>query len=141
MPALTKVGVPIGTRKPPNVLVVEDDNDCVRIVRMLLEKDGYNVKAVSNGEEAFESLKDLLADVLILDVGLPGMSGYEVCRMIKADDRLKRIPIVFLTSYDSPRDYVAGQEAGGVFYISKPYDPRDLLQVVRSLAPSAGRVS
>lgn len=125
------------SRKSPTILLVEDDPNSVRLARMLLEKDGYTVQAASNGAEALEALNKFVADVLLLDVGLPDMSGYEVCRIIKDDERLKKIPVVFLTAHGSPRDYQTGGELGAVFYIAKPYNPKHLLQVIHSLAPPA----
>lgn len=137
MPESSQGKVSTAARKSPTVLLVEDDPNTVRLTRMLLEKDGYSVQAASNGAAALEALKNFIADVLLLDVGLPDMSGYEVCRIIKEDERLKKIPVVFLTAHGSPRDYQTGGEIGAVFYITKPYNPRYLLQVIRSLAPPA----
>ena len=119
----------------PTILVVDDDPSILRIVQLTLERSGYVVKTAANGQEAIKMLRKMVPAVLILDVTMPGMSGYEVCRSVKRDKRLENVPVVFLTAQGSPQDYKTGHDAGAVVYMVKPFNPEGLAQVVRMLSP------
>ena len=127
---------PTVPNKGPLVVAVDDDSVSLRVIKSTLEKNGYIVKTASSGEEALLVLRDVVPDILILDVMMPGMSGYDLCHITKRDERLQIVPVIFLTGHDSPADFKTGQEAGAVFYLTKPIRPDRLLQVVRMLQPS-----
>ena len=119
------------------VLSVDDDTVSLRIIRNTLEKNGFIVKTADSGEEALKVLSHFVPDILLLDVMMPGLSGYELCHITKRDARLQNVPVIFLTGQDSPSDFSTGQAAGAVFYLTKPIRPDRLLQVVRMLPRSA----
>jgi CheY-like chemotaxis protein len=129
--------------KPPDIvkpgatiLVVDDDAAILRVVEFALERSGYQVKTAPDGQNALKLLGKLVPDVMILDVNMPGLSGFDLCHIVKRDERLQHIPVIFFTAQDSPRDFQAGKESGGVIYLLKPFKPEKLLQSVR-LALSA----
>ena len=118
------------------ILVVDDDPGILRIVEITLERSGYRVKTAPSGQEALKLLRNTLPDVMILDVTMPGLSGFDLCHIVKRDERLQNVPVIFFTAQDSPKDFQAGMDAGGVIYLLKPFKPEKLLQSVR-LALSA----
>ena len=122
-------------KQGPVVLAVDDDPGILRIVEMLLSRNGYTVRTAISGEKALALLKTVRPAVLISDVQMPGMSGYDLCQVVKRDERLKDVPVIFLTAQGSPRDYKTGHESGAVMYMVKPFKPEKLLQVVRMVAP------
>jgi len=115
------------------VLAVDDDASTLRIIEMLLERNGYSVRTAPSGEEAMIVLRDRVPAAMILDVNMPGMSGFDVCQVIKRDERLARIPVILLTAQGTPQDYKTGHDAGAVIYMVKPFKPERLLQVIRLL--------
>jgi two-component system sensor histidine kinase ChiS len=124
-------------KQGPVVLAVDDDPGILRIVEMLLSRNGYTVRTAPSAEKALVVLKTIRPAVLISDVQMPGMTGYDLCQVVKRDDRLKEIPVIFLTAQGSPRDYKTGHESGAVMYMVKPFKPEKLLQMVRMVAPPA----
>lgn len=117
--------------KLPVVLCVDDDEGIQRVIEVLLQKNGYSVVNAPNGHEALKLLRKLVPACLILDVQMPGMSGYDICQVVKRDPRLERVPVIFLTGQGSPRDYKEGMESGAMIYMVKPFHPQKLLQAVR----------
>jgi CheY-like chemotaxis protein len=81
-------------------------------------------------------LRSIVPAVLITDVQMPGMSGYDLCSVVKRDERLQNVPVIFLTAQGSPQDYKTGHDLGAVVYMSKPFKPERLLQAVQMVAPS-----
>lgn len=122
-------------RQGPLVLAVDDDPGILRIIEMLLSRSGYSVKTAASGEDALTLLRTLVPAVLVTDVVMPGMSGYDLCQVVKRDERLQGVPVVFLTAQGAPQDFKTGHDAGGVVYMVKPFKPEKLLQVVRMMAP------
>lgn len=107
----------------PTVLVVDDTNDNLTFLSMLL-KDSYNVKVASNGENALQIARsDAQPDLILLDIVMPDMDGYEVCRRLKTDNHTKRIPIIFLTAKSQIGDEICGLSLGAADYITKPINP------------------
>src|ERR1700693_2830875 len=127
---------PTVPNKGPLVVAVDDDSVSLRVIKSTLEKNRYIVKTASRGEEELLVLRDVVPDILILDVMMPGMSGYDLCHITKRDERLQIVPVIFLTGDASPADLKTVPEAGAVFYLTKPIRPDRLLQVVRMLQPS-----
>lgn len=116
---------------PPAVLVVEDRDDVRGLVERALVGRGYRVYTAADGETGFGAALDLRPDVLILDVGLPKLSGFEVARALRS--RGFRAPILMLTALDSVDDTVAGLEAGADDYLAKPFVNQELLARVHAL--------
>jgi len=127
---------PKALAKPgPTVLAVDDDPGILRIIEVLLTRNGYTVRTAPNGEKALSLLRNFQPAVLITDVQMPGMSGYDLCSVVKHDERLAAVPVVFLTAQGTPQDYKTGHDMGAVMYMVKPFKPERLLQVVQMLAP------
>ena len=110
---------------------MDDDPGNLRIIEMLLTRNGFSVLTARNGQEGLKLLRKMVPACLILDVQMPGMSGYDICAVVKRDERLEKVPVIFLTGQDSPQDYKTGMDAGGIIYMAKPFKPERLLQSVR----------
>jgi two-component system, OmpR family, alkaline phosphatase synthesis response regulator PhoP len=120
------------------ILIVEDDKDISRLVRYNLEKAGYECFQAFDGDEAFELLGDFIPDLIILDVMLPGQDGFDVCRSIKKNDRLRNISVLFLTAKGEEIDRVVGLELGADDYVVKPFSPRELGLRVKAILRRGG---
>jgi DNA-binding response OmpR family regulator len=119
----------------PVVLAVDDDPAVLRIIESQLSRHDFAVKTASNGEEALRILRDLTPAVLILDVMMDGISGYDVCHAVKLDPRLQNVPVIFLTSRGTPQDYKTGHELGAMIYMVKPLKAEKLVNLVQMLIP------
>lgn len=120
-------------RDPAHILVVDDVADNVEILRMRLESLGYEVAVATDGEQALEAVKADPPDLVLLDIMMPKIDGLEVVRRIKSDPTLPFIPVVLVTAKASPKDVVAGLDAGGDDYLTKPVDHAALVARVRSM--------
>lgn len=111
-----------------NKILVVDDNACnLQLLLELLTAKGYTVYPAISGELAMEFVKSRLPDLILLDIKMPGLDGYEVCRQLKANDSTRSIPIIFLSALGDERDKVKGFQAGGVDFITKPFQSEELL--------------
>lgn len=117
----------------PLILVVDDVEENRDILHMRLTTQGYRVELAVDGVDALEKIADLRPDIILLDVMMPRMDGFEVCRRVRADASLPFIPIILVTAKADTRDVVAGLEAGGDDYLTKPIDQPALLARVRSM--------
>ncbi len=115
------------------VLIVEDDKDIVELVRYNLEKEGYQPSSSGDGLAALSQVKKAPPDLVILDLMLPKLSGLEVCREIRRDQALNRLPILMLTARGDEADRVVGLEIGADDYVTKPFSPRELMARVKAL--------
>ena len=115
------------------ILVVDDDPEIVRVVRGYLEQAEYEVLTAYNGEEALLTLRQQRPDLLLLDLMLPDRDGWEVTRVIRSDERLADIPIIMVTARIEDTDKILGLELGADDYITKPFNPREVLARVRAL--------
>jgi DNA-binding response OmpR family regulator len=122
-------------RAMPVILAVDDDPAVLRIIESLLTRHDYAVKTAASGEDALCILRDLTPAVLILDVMMEGISGYDVCHVVKRDPRLQEVPVIFLTSKGTPQDYKTGHDLGAVIYMVKPLKAEKLLNIVQMLLP------
>jgi DNA-binding response OmpR family regulator len=122
-------------RALPVVLAVDDDPAVLRIIESQLSRHDFAVKTAASGEEALRMLRDLTPALLILDVMMDGISGYDLCLVVKRDPRLKEVPVIFLTSRGTPQDYKTGHELGAVIYMVKPFKAEKLLNIVQMLIP------
>jgi len=118
---------------PYRILVVDDEEDIRNLVAVMLKTAGYQVVLAGNGQEAMQAMdEDHNFDLIVLDVMMPGMDGWEVCRQIKSNPRSKDIPVLFLTVRQQPLDKIIGMEvlhASG--YIPKPFEREELLTAIR----------
>ena len=117
------------------ILVVEDQEDNRRIMRDLLTSAGYEVIEAVTGEEGVAAAETHRPDLILMDIQLPGLDGYEATRQIKANPDLEHIPIIVVTSYALSGDDVKAFEAGCNAYVSKPFSPREHLAKIREYLP------
>jgi len=117
------------------ILVIEDHEDNRRIMRDLLTSSGYEVIEAVTGEEGVTATETYRPDLILMDVQLPGLDGYEATRRIKANPNLQSIPIIVVTSYALSGDDVKAFEAGCDAYVTKPYSQRELLASIRKFLP------
>jgi phosphate regulon transcriptional regulator PhoB len=115
------------------VLIVEDEQDISDLVRFHLEQEGFAVIVTPDGEKALEAARRQRPALVILDLMLPGVPGLEVCRMLRADERVADVPIVMLTARAGEADRVVGLEMGADDYVTKPFSPRELVARVRAV--------
>jgi len=108
------------------VLVVDDEPDIVRLVEISLKLCNYEVATAGNGKDALRMIKEAPPDLVLLDVMMPEMSGYEVCQAIRSNPATKALPVVMLTAKGQKGDAEKGLEVGADDYIIKPFDPYDL---------------
>lgn len=118
------------TETPSRILVVDDEPSITEFVSYALKKEGYNADVVDNGEEAFVLASKNKYDLFILDIMLPGMDGYELCRRLRSKTTS---PVLFLSARDTELDKVVGLEIGGDDYLAKPFGVRELIARVRAL--------
>lgn len=117
----------------PKILLVDDDPKAVKLMGYILLKEGYEIVSALSGKEALEILSREKVDLVILDIMMPEMDGYEVCRRIRANPATAKIPIIMLTAKAMPEDRIAGYEAGADHYITKPVLPQELVATVKAL--------
>lgn len=117
------------------ILVVEDQEDNRRIVRDLVTASGYDLLEATTGEEGIDLAFRERPDIILMDIQLPGIDGYEATRTIKADPRLRHIPIIVVTSYALSGDDEKAFAAGCDGYVTKPFSPRLLLAKIREYLP------
>jgi class 3 adenylate cyclase/CheY-like chemotaxis protein len=120
-------------RDPARILVVDDVADNVEILRMRLESLGYEVVVAEDGEQALAVVRETLPDLILLDIMMPKIDGLEVARRLKGDASLPFIPIIMVTAKTTPKDVLAGLEAGGDDYLTKPIDHGALIVRVRAM--------
>jgi two-component system, OmpR family, alkaline phosphatase synthesis response regulator PhoP len=114
-----------------NILIVDDEEDVLELVQYNLTREGYSTVAAISGEEAVNKAKVVVPDLIILDLMLPGMDGFEVCRRLKSDSKTQMIPIIMLTAKSEESDVVVGLELGADDYVTKPFSPKVLIARVR----------
>lgn len=122
----------------PKILVVEDDPNIVKLLRYTLEKENFSVRSSRSGEEALKIIKEELPDLILLDVMLPGVDGFEVCKTLKKNPNLASIPVVMLTAKGEEVDRVVGLELGADDYVTKPFSPRELALRVKAVLKRKG---
>jgi adenylate cyclase len=120
-------------REPARILVVDDNPANLEIMETRLARQGYEIVTARDGDEALIAAREQTPDLILLDVMMPGKDGIQVCRELKADDGLPFMPIILVTAKADPNDIVAGLDAGGDEYITKPVDHAALVARVRSI--------
>ena len=122
----------------PRVLIIEDEKDAYILLAYHLEREGFETIWADNGAKGLELFREHMPDAAILDVMLPRLSGYEVCRTIKADPRLRAIPVLLLTARGEVSDKLFGFECGANDYMTKPFHPKDIVSRMKRLLMSQG---
>jgi DNA-binding response OmpR family regulator len=121
----------------PVVLVADDDADILALVTFRLERSGCRVLRAADGTQALDLARQLKPDLAVLDVMMPGLSGLEVARALREDERTRELPVILLTARVRDSDVEAGLEAGATSYVRKPFSPRELWSHVEALLPGA----
>ena len=115
------------------ILVVDDELHLIEMVQMRLEANGYEVITANDGEEGLEKAKSEKPDLILLDVMMPKMDGYEACSLLKNDEQLRKIPVVLFTGKAQEDFEDVGKKAGADAFITKPFDPPELLAKIEEL--------
>jgi putative two-component system response regulator len=123
------------------ILVVDDDENILNLEKTILEQKGFDVTAAAGGAEALRLLADRAFDLVLLDVMMPEVDGFTVCRKIKDDPRLKDIPVIFLTARGGGEALAEGFESGAVMYINKPFTANKLLTIVNTMLEPGASLS
>lgn len=118
------------------ILVVDDEPDLVRVLEFGLQASGYTVEVASDGQEGLKKARETRPDVILLDLMLPKLDGYKVCRLLKFDDRFKHIPIIILSARTQEGDQTLALEMGANRFVTKPYDFAEILGYIEALLKS-----
>ncbi len=115
-----------------DILIVDDTTANLNVLSTMLSQRGYRIRAAINGEMALKSARKTPPDLILLDIQMPGMNGYEVCIQLKSDEHTRHIPIIFVSALDAVSDKIKAFQVGGVDYISKPYHLEEVLARVQN---------
>jgi DNA-binding response OmpR family regulator len=126
-----------GTGAPIKVLAVDDDPVILRLIEVNLSLEGFEVAIVAGGDDALAKAREVDPDVILLDVMMPGVTGWDVARRLRDDAATSTIPLVFLSARTQEEDRRRGLELGVAAYVSKPFDPVDLVDTIRRVAGRA----
>lgn len=121
------------------ILLVDDEPSILQLARMYLEREGYRVEVVEDGQAALSAVKRFSPDLVVLDLMLPELDGFEVCRRVRAD--ANPVPILMLTARDDDVDKIVGLELGADDYLTKPFNPREMVARVKAILRRKNRVS
>jgi DNA-binding response OmpR family regulator len=120
-------------------MIVDDDNDIVELTRLVLERGGYRVCTAGSGREALSSVQRESPDLILLDINMPEMDGWQVLKVLKMDDTTRAIPVAMFTIRGEVRDKVRGIQDGACDYVAKPFTYDELLGRVGAIFHAAGR--
>jgi two-component system alkaline phosphatase synthesis response regulator PhoP len=115
------------------IVIIEDEADIVEMVRYNFRKEGFEVECYGRGKEGLEALRRSPPDLLLLDIMLPDEDGLTICRKLRTEDRLKSLPVIFLTARGEEIDRIVGLEIGADDYVVKPFSPRELVARVKAI--------
>lgn len=115
------------------IVIIEDEDDIVQMVRYNFLKEGFDVESYARGKDGIEAMRRNPPDLLLLDIMLPDQDGLTICRLLRADNRLKSLPVVFLTARGEEVDRIVGLELGADDYVVKPFSPRELVARVKAV--------
>ena len=118
---------------PKKILIVDDEPIIVRLVESRLKASGYDVISASDGQEALNTARAEKPDLIILDIMLPKMDGYRVCRLLKLDDNFRQIPIIMFSARVQGEDQEKGMAAGAEAYLTKPFNPATFMNKIKEL--------
>lgn len=122
----------------PRILLVDDEPAIIKVVSKRLEAEGFEVLTAMGGLQALAAAKGEAPDLIVLDLMLPEMNGYEVCTILKQDDRYRKIPIVLFTAKTQERDEKLGHDCGADAYIRKPFQAAELVGTIRRFLAAPG---
>jgi CheY-like chemotaxis protein len=125
--------------RPLRILVADDDAVILRLLQVNFGLEGFEVQTAIHGEDALERAREMCPDVILLDVMMPGLDGWEVCRRLKEDETLAKTPVVFLSARAQDEDRQRGYDLGVAAYVTKPFDPARLIKLVRRLVGEASQ--
>ena len=128
-----------GTGPGARILVADDDPVIRRLIEVNLGLEGFEVELAADGEDAIARAKASMPDLIVLDVMMPGLTGWEAAQRLKEDAATEHIPVVLLSARTREEDIRRGQDVGAAVYVTKPFDPPELVNVVRKLTSSTGR--
>lgn len=117
----------------PSILIVDDEDDVVGLLQLVFETNGFLARTAGNGKAAVASAYENPPDVIVLDVMMPEMDGWQVLKILKGDERTRRIPVVMLSARAERRDKMIGLQEGADAYIAKPFSPSEVVQEVKDL--------
>ena len=115
------------------VVVVEDEPDIVNVLKIRLESEGFDVLTAPDGKEGLRAIKEFSPDIVVLDLVMPEIGGLELCRIVKSDERLQKIPVIVLTARTEKKDMEESLNSGASAYFSKPYEWSELYAGIRGL--------
>jgi len=118
---------------PARILIVEDDQDIAQLVARYLDKAGYTTEILASGREALRTIGARVPDLLVLDLMLPHVDGLEICRAVRTTEKTAAVPIIMLTARAEESDRIVGLELGADDYLSKPFNPRELVARIRAV--------
>ncbi|MDZ4770157.1 MAG: response regulator transcription factor [Chloroflexota bacterium] len=121
-----------------HILIAEDERDIRDLINFTLSFAGHQVTSAANGEEAVQHAMRILPDLIMMDVRMPKMTGYEACRQIKTVDALKNTPVVFLSAKGQDEEVQTGLDVGAYAYILKPFSPDDLIRRINEILGQNG---
>ncbi len=119
--------------RPPSILIVDDEDDVVGLLQLVFETNGFVARTASNGKAAVASAYDDPPDVILLDVMMPEMDGWQVLKILKGDERTRGIPVAMLSARAERRDKMIGLQEGAEAYIAKPFSPAEVVREVQQL--------
>lgn len=120
------------------IFVVDDEPDVIELLRTILEAEGFEVEATTDGRSALPRIVDRPPDLLLLDLMMPDMDGFELLKLVRQDPRGRDVRVLILSARTAPQDQLESLQLGANAYVFKPFSPRDLVRQVRSLLPSHG---
>ena len=115
------------------ILIVDDDNQITTLIEFILKKEGYFTVVAHSGEDGIRMAHEENPDLMILDLMMPGVDGYQVCRTLRADEKKQDLPILMLTALGMGKDFEKGLESGASWYITKPFESQHLIKRIRYL--------
>jgi twitching motility two-component system response regulator PilG len=113
------------------ILIVEDEESLLKLESILLTSKGYDVRGVPNGQAALTAIQEDFPDLVLLDIMLPEIDGFEVCRRIKENEKTKHIPVIMLTAKKSREDMARGEKVGADWYITKPFKSAMVIETIQ----------
>ncbi|MHC4989272.1 MAG: response regulator [Planctomycetota bacterium] len=121
-----------GVARETTVMIVDDVPENLSLLSAILQKENYHVEVFTSGGEALQAAKQSPPDIILLDIMMPEMDGYQVCQSLKSDEQLNRIPVIFISTLTQVKEKVKGFEAGGQDYITKPFEVREVRERIRT---------
>ncbi|MGH2658888.1 MAG: response regulator transcription factor [Actinomycetota bacterium] len=128
---------PMGGEARPRILIVDDDPVILRLLQINFRLEGYDVDSASRGDEALRRAREAVPDVVVLDIMMPGVDGFDVLRQLREDPASRDVPVILLSARAQDEDRLRGYALGVEVYVTKPFDPAHLVEIVRRVL--AGR--